>query len=178
MARTPSYSKTSFHVSGLNPYSPEWLDPFARSQSAEFSPWPATLPSLLAVDPEPAPLRDDTFAALELWEVQSLKTTSIPSWAAWFLRIPSNLMCSQVTLFEPGHLVEGLISATSISEGTHITLAVTNLPMHPFTLAVGTLLSHAQAMGIINEYLGAVRVATPGTWIHPEVPSDLNTLLL
>lgn len=89
------------------------------------------------------PFPEDPFAFLAVWEVRSLKATSIPPRAAHFLQVPCPLASSQVAVFKPGQLADDLLTTASISEGQLLTLALTNLSMHPFTLAAGTFLKRS-----------------------------------
>lgn len=68
-----------------------------------------------------------------------------------FFQIPANWQDTQLVIFEPRPLAEGLKASTPVSEGHQITLALTNLSAHPFTLATGTSLRHAQAVATAQE---------------------------
>lgn len=98
------------------------------------------------------------FAVPATWEVRTMKTVSIPYGAALFITVPSPLAQSQVSLFESGQLPESLMVVTSVSMVTLLVSAITNLSTHPFTISLGTLQDHAQAMAL------AVRIAR---WASP-----------
>lgn len=74
---------------------------------------------------------DDPFAVPVALEMCNLQAVTLPPWASKFLVIPCPLASSQIALFEPGLLAEGLMAVASVSKGRHLTLAITNLFPHP-----------------------------------------------
>lgn len=131
------------------------------------------LPSKPAPNPWPTSLEDDPYAALTIWKVCSLQATSIRPLAARFLQIPCPLTSTQVALFKPGQLADDLMATISISKGRYLMLAVKNLSVHPFTLAAGVLLVHAQAVALARGYIRMVGDAQASTRLFPEIHDDL-----
>lgn len=73
--------------------------------------WPPATPNSTLIPPEPELIPVDPFMGPDSWIVRSLRATR-------FIQVPGNLLRSQVTLLELGHLPKVLMMAASISRAT------------------------------------------------------------